>query len=126
MEAMRQNMAWDGWFHAVMLVVTIAGVFLLLREATRGRQIPVARGLAGQMLVGWGAFNVVEGVVDHLLLGIHHVRDVPSYVAWYDWVFLAASVPIIAAGWMLATKGDVAARTRIRATDVLVRPAIPR
>lgn len=23
----------------------------------------------------WGSFHIVEGVVDHVLLGIHHVRD---------------------------------------------------
>jgi hypothetical protein len=27
------------------------------------------------LLAGWGAFNVVEGVIDHQMLGIHHVRD---------------------------------------------------
>jgi uncharacterized membrane protein len=29
----------------------------------------------GLLLAGWGAFNVVEGLVDHMTLGIHHVRD---------------------------------------------------
>ena len=27
------------------------------------------------LLVGWGAFNLVEGTIDHEILGIHHVRD---------------------------------------------------
>jgi hypothetical protein len=27
------------------------------------------------VLVGWGASNVVEGLIDHRLLGRHHVRD---------------------------------------------------
>jgi uncharacterized membrane protein len=124
MDDMRQNMAWDGWFHLVMLLVTIAGIFLLLREANRARQLPVWRGLTGQMLMGWSVFNVVEGVVDHLVLEIHHVHDLPVHDPLYDWVFLIASVLIGVAGWFLATKGDVAARTRIRATDVLVKPVI--
>lgn len=25
--------------------------------------------------MGWGLFNLVEGLVDHQLLGAHHVRD---------------------------------------------------
>jgi Predicted membrane protein (DUF2243) len=29
----------------------------------------------GILLAGWGVFNLVEGLVDHQLLGIHHVRD---------------------------------------------------
>src|SRR6187399_2260216 len=87
MDDMRQNMVWDGWFHLVMLLVTIGGIFLLLREANRARQLPVWRGLTGQMLMGWSAFNVVEGVVDHLVLEIHHVHDLPVHDPFYDWVF---------------------------------------
>jgi uncharacterized membrane protein len=30
--------------------------------------------LIGGLLVGWGTFNVVEGIVDHHLLGLHHVK----------------------------------------------------
>jgi uncharacterized membrane protein len=36
-----------------------------------------------------GLFNLVEGVIDHHLLNIHHVRDMPSHVPLYDWIFLA-------------------------------------
>ena len=31
--------------------------------------------LAGLLLIGWGIFKLVEGVIDHQILGIHHVRD---------------------------------------------------
>ena len=121
MGAMRQNIAWDGWSQVFALLATIAGIFLLLREANHARQLPVWRGLAGQMLIGWSGFNLVEGVVDHLVLEIHHVRDFPVHEPLYDWLFLVASVLIGVAGWLLATRGDVAARTRIRATDLLVK-----
>ena len=124
MDDMRENMAWDGWFHLLMLGITVAGVFLLLREANRARQLPVARGLAGQLLLGWGAFNLVEGLLDHFLLGIHHVHDLPGYIPAADWIFLALGVLLMIAGWLLATRGDVAAKTRIRATDLLVKPVI--
>ena len=124
MDAMRQNMQWDGWFHALSLLITIVGVFLLLREATHNRQLPVARGLLGQMLLGWGSFNVVEGVADHIVLGIHHVHDLPAYDPAYDLLFFAVTLAIIVAGWLLATRGDVAARSRLRATDLLVRTVI--
>ena len=40
------------------------------------------------MLVGWGALNLAEGIVDHHLLGLHHVRDLPQHVPFYDWAFL--------------------------------------
>lgn len=103
MEAMSQNMRWDGLFHLATLVLTVIGVFLLWREGRRGTAPPTARVLVGQMLLGWGIFNFVEGLVDHHLLGLHHVRDLPVHVPAYDWAFLAiGGVGLMVAGWLLA------------------------
>ena len=88
MQAMRTSMAADGWFHAVTWLATLAGV-LTLWTALRGPgPVPPARALPAWMLIGWGAFNLVEGVVDHHLLQLHHVRDLPQHVPAYDWLFL--------------------------------------
>jgi uncharacterized membrane protein len=89
MEAMRQNMRWDGWFHVATLLVTTVGVYLLLADGRSGRPLPTARSLSGQMLLGWGMFNLVEGVIDHHVLNLHHVRDLPAHVPVYDWIFIA-------------------------------------
>ena len=32
-------------------------------------------------------FNLVEGLIDHQILGIDHVRDMPVHVPLYDWLF---------------------------------------
>jgi len=56
------------WFQLAMWVATLAGV-LVLRSAVRGAgPIPSTRGFVGYLLIGWGAFNLVEGIVDHHLL----------------------------------------------------------
>jgi hypothetical protein len=34
------------------------------------------------MLAGWGAFNLVEGIVDHQILTVHHVN--PDHVMLWD------------------------------------------
>ena len=100
MEAMRLNMRWDGVFHAAVWAITLAGVFMLLRDARRGDALPGAGTLASQMLLGWGGFNVVEGLIDHHLLKLHHVRDLPVHVPVYDWLFLVvAGVGFVLAGW---------------------------
>jgi uncharacterized membrane protein len=39
------------------------------------------------MLAGWGLFNVVEGIVNHYLLNLHHVRPGPNQ-SMYDVGFL--------------------------------------
>jgi uncharacterized membrane protein len=88
LEAMQQNMRWDGLFHAAVWALTLLGVYLLARDARRGRILPDTRMLTGQLVLGWGIFNLVEGLIDHVFLGIHHVRDLPVYVPVYDWVFL--------------------------------------
>jgi uncharacterized membrane protein len=107
MEAMMQNMRWDGWFHAATLVLTIAGVLLLWHEGRRGTAPPSLRMLTGQMILGWGLFNLVEGVIDHHLLELHHVRDVPMHIPAYDWIFLAVGgLLFIAIGWLMSRPHD--------------------
>lgn len=106
MEAMKQNMVWDGWFHAATLLLTLIGVFLLLEHARAGRALPDRRQFTGQLIMGWGIFNLVEGIFDHHLLGIHHVRDMPAHVPAYDVIFLAVGgVGLILVGWLLSRPG---------------------
>ena len=103
MEAMERNMIWDGFFHAVTWLFTLGGIFLLAAHARGGTPMPSARALTGQLVFGWGLFNLVEGVVDHHLLGLHHVRDLPVHVPAYDWIFLlVAGIGFIALGWVLS------------------------
>jgi uncharacterized membrane protein len=103
MEAMKQNMAWDGWFHVATLLLTTGGVYWLLRDARAGVTLPSAGAFTGLLLLGWGIFNLVEGLIDHQLLGIHHVRDVPAHVPAYDWLFLGiGGLGFIALGWLLS------------------------
>lgn len=102
MDAMSRNMVWDGLFHLAMWIVTLTGIFMLWRSAPT-RTVPGARtAFGGELLFGWGAFNLVEGVVDHHVLNLHHVRDLPVHVPLYDWLFLAiAGLGFLAVGWLL-------------------------
>jgi uncharacterized membrane protein len=99
MEAMKRNMAADGWFHMATWLVTLVGLFLLWSAVRGAGRLPSTRSLCGYMLVGWGAFNLAEGIVDHHLLELHHVRDLPLHVPLYDWIFLfVGGVGFILAG----------------------------
>ena len=103
--AMKQNMAWDGWFHVATLILTVVGVYFLLRDARAGRLLPTAGMFTGQIILGWGIFNFVEGLIDHQILGIHHVRDMPVHVPLYDWLFLGiGGVGFILLGWLLSRR----------------------
>lgn len=103
MRAMKVNMVADGWFHAGVWVLTLAGVLLLWSAARTEAPLPPVRWLLGLLMGGWGLFNLVEGLVDHHLLQLHHVRDLPVHVPAYDYLFLAVGgVGFMAVGWLLA------------------------
>lgn len=104
MENMRLNMRADGLFHALTYLFTLAGLALLW-QGTRGTHPAWAnRPFIGTLLFGWGLFNLVEGLIDHQWLGLHHVREVPNHLA-YDLAFLAWGAVILATGWALM-RGD--------------------
>jgi uncharacterized membrane protein len=93
------NMFWDGLFHAFTWMMTVLGLALLWRAVGR-RDVPRStRALVGAMALGWGTFNLVEGLIDHQLLGIHHVVENGTHLPW-DLAFLASGVVLIAGGWI--------------------------
>jgi uncharacterized membrane protein len=73
LEAMHVNMVWDGLFHACVWLVTLVGIFLLWGAAYHRERIPCLQEFVGRLLMGWGGFNLVEGLIDHQLLGVHYV-----------------------------------------------------
>jgi uncharacterized membrane protein len=95
------NMFWDGIFHAATWTVTLVGVLMLWNAGRQGEiRIPI-RGLLGTMFFGWGLFNLVEGAIDHELLGIHHVIENASNHLPADLAFLASGVIFMLVGrWM--------------------------
>ena len=91
----------DGFFHLATWLAVLIAVTLLVRAWQRGDLAPPWRRHVGLLLVGWGLFNLIEGTVDHVLLGIHHVREGQDESAW-DLGFLALGVVQLAAGALLA------------------------
>jgi uncharacterized membrane protein len=55
------------------------------------------------MLAGWGAFNLVEGIVDHQILTVHHVN--PDHVMLWDTLFLVLGAVLLLGGLALARSG---------------------
>ena len=95
------NMLWDGLFHAATWVAVAVGIYLLWRRTTDWRWAISGRALLGWVLVGWGLFNLVEGVVDHHLLTIHHVREDATHPTAWDLAFLTFGALLVLAGWSL-------------------------
>lgn len=99
------NTLWDGIFHAGTWAATALGLGLLWRATRQGAARVPGRVLLGGMAAGWGAFNLVEGIVNHHVLQIHHVRSGPNELAW-DLAFLALGAVLAGVGWWLARPGQ--------------------
>jgi uncharacterized membrane protein len=74
----------DGFLHAGGWLCVVAGLFLFADLQRRGDTV-VRRVRAGGFL-GWGAFQVYDGLVQHKIFGLHqiryHVDLLPYDLAW--------------------------------------------
>ena len=98
------NMFWDGLFHAFTWLMTAAGLALRFRAGRRADVPWSGRTLLGAMAFGWGLFNLVEGVIDHHLLHVHHVVERLGHSGW-DFAFTGSGVVLIALGWAMIRAG---------------------
>jgi uncharacterized membrane protein len=101
-ETLQRQTFYDGIFHAAMLAVLGFGLWLLIREMRRGVLLNQQRFWA-TALCGGGVFNVVEGIVDHHILQIHHVRFGPNQATW-DIAFLALGLAMTITGYLLSRR----------------------
>jgi uncharacterized membrane protein len=105
---LRINTLWDGFFHAFTYVATVAGLVLLWSAARQPHARWSTKLLIGLLLMGWGSFNLVEGLIDHQILGIHHVNETapPEQWPWWDLGFLAWGAIMLLGGWALARANE--------------------
>ena len=95
------NMFWDGLFHAFAWLTTAMGIALLWRALSPPEAPRCPGTMVGALLLGWGLFNLVEGLVNHHLLHLHHVRETSDHLA-YDLAFLASGVALVGVGlWLI-------------------------
>lgn len=101
------NMFWDGIFHLFTFAVTITGIFMLFKLIKRRESRIGNKLFSGGLLLGWGIFNLVEGLLNHHIFKLHHVRDLsPNYLLW-DYGFSAVSIIMVITGWVLIKKYKV-------------------
>lgn len=95
----------DGFFHVVSWMFVVGASIVTLAQWRQGRLAPSWSFHLGGVLTGWGVFNLVEGLVDHQILGVHHVRDdLGGPLAW-DIGFLLFGLALVVVGWLLQRAG---------------------
>ena len=101
------NTLWDGLFHLSTYGCVVLGLLFLWRAARRTHARWSGRLLAGTLLMGFGLFNVGEGLVNHQLLGLHHVNETVPPAQWIYWDigFLVGGALMFLGGWRLLCSG---------------------
>lgn len=99
------NTLGDGLFHLGTWTITVIGLALLWRAGGRSDVPWSSKIFGGSLLLGAGLFNVIEGLIDHQILGIHHVKPGPNQLVW-DVGFLAFGAILALVGWILLKSGQ--------------------
>jgi uncharacterized membrane protein len=105
---LERNTRWDGIFHSSTYVFVVLGLFILWRTAHTRHMIWSNKLLFGTLLFGWGIFNVVEGIIDHEVLGVHHVNELVSLNQriYWDIAFLVWGAVMVFLGLRLIRAGQ--------------------
>lgn len=100
------NMIWDGLFHAGVWILTSVGLAFLWSAGAR-RDVPWSgKTFLGSLILGWGLFNLIEGIIDHEILGIHHVYEYTDNKLPWDLTFLIiGGLVFLLVGWTLIRAG---------------------
>lgn len=108
---------WDGIFHVGALIILVLG----LAHAASGRrartQAMRSRTFWGWVIVGGGVFMIIEGILSHHVLAIHHVRPGADEILWdLGWLLIGGMVVVV--GWLLAASGGNRSRDDIAGTHM--------
>ncbi|HEY9891981.1 MAG TPA: DUF2243 domain-containing protein [Candidatus Sericytochromatia bacterium] len=99
------NTLGDGLFHLGTWLMTVTGGVLLWRAGERRDVVWSGKIFGGSLLLGAGLFDVIEGIIDHQILGIHHVKPGPNQLVW-DVGFLIFGAVLAIIGWIVLRKGQ--------------------
>lgn len=91
-----RQILFDGLFHAAMYLVAAAGLAMLWRSRRALAGYGAGRVVLADALIGFGAWNVLDGVLSHWVLAIHRIRlDAANPLLWdLGWFALFGLVPL--------------------------------
>lgn len=115
--SMRREVFLDGLFHAASLALLVLGLIVVWVATRKGRVLFLAQLVAGSVLMGFGSFNAIEGLVNHQLLGLHHVNETVPPGDWLLWDlgFLASGAVMLSVGAVLWGAGRREAARQMQA-----------
>ena len=100
------NTLGDGLFHVFDWIMTLAGIIALWIAVKKDNVILSTSVLIGAFCIGAGMFNIVEGILSHHVLQIHHVKPGAHQLAW-DLGFIGAGVLSVIVGWLILNRNQL-------------------
>jgi uncharacterized membrane protein len=97
------NTLGDGLFHLVDWLFTLAGLVALWITVRRDDVDKSTSVFIGAFCIGAGMFNIIEGILSHHLLQIHHVKPGIHQLAW-DLGFIGAGILSAVIGWLILNR----------------------
>lgn len=91
----------DGLFTALFSATLIWGGVKIFQDARKNELGTSWRIFLGGIYIGGGAFNIVEGIVDHHILQVHRVKPMAENPLMYDLAFLAMGALLMVIGFMI-------------------------
>lgn len=91
----------DGLFTALFSAKLLWGGMKIFQDARKNELGTSWKIFTGGIFIGGGAFNLVEGIVDHHILQVHRVRPLAENPLVYDLAFLAIGLLLVIIGVMI-------------------------
>ena len=99
----------DGAIHTFTTTMLFIGAVWLWSRRQPVSRVATSRPFWAGILLGAGGFQLFDGVVNHLILQLHPVREGVDNPLPYDIAWNAAALLLLAAGWLLWRGADARA-----------------
>lgn len=102
---LRFRMLTDGIFHAAMYGIVLVGLWLLWRARHQLAAAGSGRRFASTLFIGFGVWHLTDALLNHWILGLHHIKEgSPNWLVW-DLTFFVLGVVCICVGVLLRRSG---------------------
>jgi uncharacterized membrane protein len=92
----------DGYFLLLVWLMVLTGTAMLFRAVRAAGPAANGRILLGAILSGCGLFNFLEGLINHQILGLHHVVPGSPHQFLFDMLYLLNGLLFFkVGGWLI-------------------------
>jgi len=113
----------DGVFHALHYALALLGLGLLLARRGSAAAAGAGRVIGGAALLGFGAWHLLDAVLNHWILGLHRINETVAEPLLWDLVFFALGAVCAAAGWWVL-RGTGGGAGRVAAAGLVLLLAV--